>query len=159
MVVSEEHRIVGEKRDMCFGSRCDESTVGEKRFDDFNDFSRNVEFREFEKKSGVPDSIEGFLYVKEDRSSVNVVVKVLAELVSEFSQLLRCGVLKSKANCSGRILSLSMFCRLVRIVLYLVQLMKRFVDGVDVDIGVHNVSRRIGLWSEESSLRLSIWVG
>ncbi|KAL4107152.1 hypothetical protein QTP88_017537 [Uroleucon formosanum] len=83
MVVSEEHHVVGEKRDMCFGSRCDESMVGEKRFDDFNDFSRNVEFREFEKKSGAPDSIEGFLYIKEDRSGVNVFIKVLAELVSE----------------------------------------------------------------------------
>jgi hypothetical protein len=48
--------------------------------------------------------------------------------------------------------------KLVRIVLYLVQFMKRFEAGGDYEIIVHNVSRRIGLWSEDSSFRLSIWV-
>ena len=53
----------------------------------------------------------------------------------------------------GRTVGLS---RLERIVLYFVQLMKRLVVGGDDDTGVHKVSRRIGLWSEDSSLRLSI---
>lgn len=42
----------------------------------------------------------------------------------------------------------------MRIVLYLVQFMKRFEVGGDDD----KASRRIGLWSEDSSLRLSMWV-
>lgn len=46
----------------------------------------------------------------------------------------------------------------MRIDLYLVQFMKRFEVGGDDDIGVHKASRRIGLWSEDSSLRLSMWV-
>ena len=46
--------------------------------------------------------------------------------------------------------------KLERIVLYFVQLIKRLVVGGDDDTGVHMVSRRIGLWSEDSSLRLLI---
>jgi len=49
--------------------------------------------------------------------------------------------------------------KLVRMALYLVQFMKRLVAGGDDEIGVHRVSRSIGLWSEDSSLRFSIWVG
>jgi len=43
-------------------------------------------------------------------------------------------------------------------VLYFFQLMKRFVTRGESDNGVHCVCRKIGLWSEESSLRLSIRV-
>ena len=49
--------------------------------------------------------------------------------------------------------------KLVRMVLYFDQLMKRLVVGGDDEIGVHRVSRSIGLWSEDSSLRFSMWVG
>lgn len=51
-----------------------------------------------------------------------------------------------------------MFGKYVSIVLNFFQLMKRFVTGGNEDTGVHIVSRRMGLWSEDSSFRLSISV-
>lgn len=50
------------------------------------------------------------------------------------------------------------FVKLESIVLNFVQLMKWLETGGDDDTGVHSVSRRIGLWSEDSSLRLKICV-
>lgn len=76
----------------------DESAVGKKGFDDFNDFSWDIKLRKFVKESSVPDSVESFLHVKKYRSSVYVVVKVLAELVSEFGQLLGSRVLSSEGK-------------------------------------------------------------
>ena len=76
----------------------DKSAVGEKGFDDFNDFGRDVELRKFVKESGVPDSVESFLHIKKYRSGVYVVVKVLAELVSEFGQLLGSRVFGSEGK-------------------------------------------------------------
>lgn len=53
----------------------------------------------------------------------------------------------------GRFVVLGKF---VSKVLYFFQLMKRFESGGDDDTGVHSTSRSMGLWSEDSSLRLSI---
>jgi len=64
----------------------DEYTVGEKGFDNFNDFRWNVELWEFVKEAFVSDSIEGFFHIEEDGCGVYVVVEVLAELVGEFGQ-------------------------------------------------------------------------
>lgn len=60
---------------------CNERTVSKKLFDNFNDFIRDIELREFAKETFVPDTIEGFLHIKKDGGGVNVVVKVLAKLV------------------------------------------------------------------------------
>ena len=66
---------------------CDKSAVSEKGFDDFNDFSRDVELGQFVEETDVPDPVKGFFHVKENGGGVYVVVKVLTKLVSKFGQL------------------------------------------------------------------------
>lgn len=55
--------------------------VGKKGFDDHDNFQWNLENGQFIKKAFVLDSVESFLYVKNYRSGLYVIVIVFAKLM------------------------------------------------------------------------------
>lgn len=60
--------------------------VDQKGLNDFYNWNRSFETRQFMEKTLRPDMVEGFVYVEKHRNRLFVIVKIFTEFMGDFSQ-------------------------------------------------------------------------